>query len=285
VRVCDNYSLMVLNDGQPTFISASGQASSTIDLTIASRDLGLLSSVSTLRDLHGSDHFPVSISVAKASPSSYKFSNRLNLTGKQLISLHGSLAAEFPRFQSSIPSSAASLDLLQTYEMFCSFLSKHISLFFPQGILPPRKKLLSSKKLSFPWWNSTCDEAVEHRRTLLRLYKASPSLDNWLAFKRGNTQCRKVLRREKRREWRLLCSEFSFKTPTAAIWRFMRAYKNKSFSSEGPPLDEESKINAQDQLLSKLCPPSCLHSVSQFLANQESVDSLNDPIGWIDSPF
>jgi len=36
MRACNAHSLIVLNDGSPTFISSSGHASSNIDLSIAS---------------------------------------------------------------------------------------------------------------------------------------------------------------------------------------------------------------------------------------------------------
>jgi len=285
MRACDAYSMTVLNDGSSTFISSSGHASSIIDLSIASRDLALLALANTLQDLHGSDHFPISISIASASPSMSSFSNRLNLTDRHLVALHSRLISELSRFRSSIADLDASSNPLQAYEMFCSFLTDNISSFFPQGTLPLRRKAILVKKSPSPWWNTTCAEAVESRRTLLRLYKASPSLDNWLAYKSSNTQCRRILRREKRKGWRLLCSEFTYKTPTAAIWKFMRAYKNKSFGSASAFMDDDSKIKAQDQLLAKLCPPSCLHFGSSLPPSDDSVTSQNNPLGWIDDPF
>jgi len=102
MRACDTPSLIILNDGSPTFISSSGHASSNIDLSIASRDLGLLALANTLQDLHGSDHFPVSISIASASPSMSSFSNRLNFIDKHLVALHSRLVSELTRFRSSI---------------------------------------------------------------------------------------------------------------------------------------------------------------------------------------
>jgi len=285
MRACDAHSMVVINDGSSTFISSSGHASSVIDLTIASRDLGLLATANTLRDLHGSDHYPVSVSIVNASPSRYCFSNRLNFTDKHLVALHSRLVSELPRFLTSISAVDVSSNPLHAYDTFCSFLTDNISTFFSQGTLLPRRKVIPANKSPSPWWNSKCAEAVESRSTLLRLYKASPSLENWLAYKRGNMQCRKILRRKKRKGWRLLCSEFSFKTPTAAIWRFMRAYKNKSLRSVDAFMDDDSKIRAQDQLLEKLCPPSCLHLDPSLPANLESETSQNNPIGWIDNPL
>jgi len=43
LRACDAHNLVILNDGAPTFLSSTGTSSSAIDLSISSRDLGLLS--------------------------------------------------------------------------------------------------------------------------------------------------------------------------------------------------------------------------------------------------
>jgi len=158
-------------------------------------------------------------------------------------------------------------------------------LYFPFFPVESKKKPVSCFRSPTPWWNDTCAGAVESRRILLRIYKSSPSLDNWLAFKRENLHCRRILRREKKKGWKLLCSGFSHKTPTAAIWKFIRAYKNKSLSSDCPPEDDQSKTQAQDLLLSKLCPPSCLHSNFPSLESLKRSDSPSSPYAWIDQPF
>jgi len=133
VSACEAHNIIVLNDGLPTFISSSDQASSTIDLSIASRNFGLLASVSTLQDLYGSDHFPVSIFIANTSSSRYRFSNKFNLSDKQLASLYSRLSMDSSRFHSYISSSVTSMNPLQKYEKFCTFLSDIISLHFSPG--------------------------------------------------------------------------------------------------------------------------------------------------------
>jgi len=188
-----------MNDGQPTFISSSSHSRSSIDLSISSRDLRLLASSSTLQDLHGSDHFPVSVTVAETFSSTFLFTNRIPLTSRQLSALHTKLTLETHKFNSLISSLSPPSNSLHKYELFCSLLTDTISSFFPQKTLPSQKRLLARNRLPTPWWNSVCAEAVENRRTLLRLYKANPSWDNWTAFKRGNVLCRKTLKREKRR--------------------------------------------------------------------------------------
>jgi len=189
----------------------TGTSSSAIDLSISSRDLGPLSFSNTLPDLYGSDqHYSISISISRTNPSSFRYVHRLNLSEPQLSTLYCRLLNNIPKFRSLI--SSTPLHPLRKYDLFCSFLLETVSSLFPSGILPPKKRPISSNSSPSPWWNSSCVEAVDQRRTLLRIYKADPSLDNWLAYKRGNNQCRRILRREKRRGWRQLCSDFSFKT-------------------------------------------------------------------------
>jgi len=65
----------------------------------------------------------------------------------------------------------------------------------------------------------------------------------------------------------------------------MRAYKNKSLSPDSSPLDDELKAAAQDQLLSKLCPPSCLQPTYPSSERLESANSPHSPFVWFDDPF
>jgi len=149
VRACDAHNLIVLNDGLP-ILSASRVMLALLSTCPSLLDIRLLASVSTLQDLHGSDHFSVFQYFAGTSPSMYKFSNRLNLSDKQLASFYSRLALETSKFYSLIFSPSTLLNRLQKYEKFCSLLSDTVSLFYFHGIFPPRKKLISSKKITFP---------------------------------------------------------------------------------------------------------------------------------------
>jgi len=46
---------------------------------------------------------------------------------------------------------------------------------------------------SAPWWNHRCADAVEQRSTMCRIYKANASWDNWISYRKCNTQCQKTL--------------------------------------------------------------------------------------------
>jgi len=285
LRACDAHNLVIMNDGHPTFLSSSGHFSSSIDLSICSRALSLLASSITLLDLHGSDHFPISVTLAETSPATFLFTNRIPLSSKLLDVLHLKLISAYPKFIALILSSSPPLNPLQKYDLFCSFLMDTLSSLFHKGVLPPQKKLLPHNRIPSPWWNHTCAEAVEKRSTLLRLYKANPTWDNWSAYKRGNVLCRRTLKREKRKGWLQLCSEFTHKTPTSDIWRFIRAYKNKSFFSSNSSADYRANSEARDLTLGKLCPPSCLHN-NVLPSNSPDIPVSSDhPFALLGNPF
>jgi len=140
LRAYDSHSLIILNDDAPTFLSSSDTSNSSIDLSISSRDLRLFSSASTLPDLHGSDHYPISISITKTSPAPFRYAHKLNLSDPQLSFLHCRLINDTPKFRSSILHSPTPLHSLRKYDLFCSLLLETVSSLFPSGFLPPKKK-------------------------------------------------------------------------------------------------------------------------------------------------
>jgi len=144
---------------------------------------------------------------------------------------------------------------------------------------------LPGNRLPSPWWNHTCAEAIEKRSALLRMYKSNPSWDNWIAYKHEKALCRKTLKREKRNGWKQLCSEFTYKTPTPDIWRFIKAYKNKSLSYSNSSADYNASLEAQDLLLGKLCPPSCLHKTDLISVTPDNADPPENPFAFLDNPF
>jgi len=87
IRAYNAHGMVILNEGSSNFISFSGSASSTIDLSIASRNLAIYCSHYGIQS-SCSDHFPINITVLETKPSFYRFSHRLNLSESQLASLH-----------------------------------------------------------------------------------------------------------------------------------------------------------------------------------------------------
>jgi len=187
-RVCDAYHLVIANDSSATFLSSPSSSSSVIDLSIVSRSLALLVDTSTIQDLHGSDHFPIRVTVRNTCSSYFRFSYKYHFTIAQLSLLQARLIMETPKFLEEL-TSQSSLDPIQKYKRFCALLREIVSSILTSNFTSPHRKRVSHTRTPAPWWNDRCAEAVEHRRTLRRIYKANPSWNNCIVYKRGNTQC------------------------------------------------------------------------------------------------
>jgi len=135
----------------------------------------------------------------------------------QLSSLYFRLLNDIQRYNNLSSLSFSFHSPLQEYDHFCFFLEDSIASLFPSGLSPPEKKFIPRSKQPTPWWNHASEEAVNHRQALLRIYKFSFTLDSWTVYRHESAHCRKALKKEKRLGWKLLCSEFLHKTPTAEI--------------------------------------------------------------------
>jgi len=280
-------NVVVLNDGSSTHIAHPGFSDSIIDLTFATRELAILCETITESDSRGSDHFPINILIGEVAPSSGRFCYKYNLNKKQLVALHCILDRESTRFEEELSSPQSTLDPITKYNTFVIFLKESIELIVPKRPSGSTKRRnLAGFPTPAPWWNKKCSEAVEARRNLCRIYKASPTLDNWTEFRRETARCRRVLKREKRLGWKNLCSSFSSKTPTPAIWKFIRSYKKKSLARGHVAVDDNETIKLQNTIIDKLCPPSCLHLNYRTLEEMKVSDQQqNNPHLWMDEQF
>jgi len=131
--------LVIMNDGQPTFLSSPNFSSSVIDLFIASKPLAPLINQETYQDLYGSDTNPVRISICNTHPSTYRFSFKYHLSPSQLSFIQGRLVLRAPSLRDEL-FSQASLSPVQKYECFCTALNEVVSLVFDSKKYLPLKK-------------------------------------------------------------------------------------------------------------------------------------------------
>jgi len=168
-QACDAHHLVIMNDGSPTFQPSPNVAPSVIDLSIASRPLAILINQETSSDLHGSDHFPIMITIRDTYPTTYRFSHRHHLSPDQLSLTQDRLALRAPNLKEELSSQSAPTPI-EKYDLFCQTQNEVISSVCnpKKNFLPHRKEVLNTK-IPAPWWNSKCAEAVEHRSTMCRL--------------------------------------------------------------------------------------------------------------------
>jgi len=284
-RSCESENIVILNDGLCTHIAPPGASDSIIDLSFATRELAILCEAVTESDPRGSDHFPINILISEVVPSSRRFCYKFNLNKKQLTALYCLLDREASRFEELV-SSQTTLDPVSKYGNFVFLLTEIIGIIAPNRSFGSRKRNSGNFPAPAPWWNEKCLEAVETRRNLCRIYKTSPTLDNWVEFRRETARCRRVLKREKRLGWRNLCSSFTSRTPTTAVWRFIRSYKRKSLTRGQAAVDDREAVELQKVIIDKLSPSSCLHLSSQPLEEMKTMDlQRNNSHLWMDEQF
>jgi len=122
-RACEDYYLVIMNDGSPTFIYAPNVSSSTIDLTIASRPLAILANQVTIQDLYGSDHYPVKITLYNTYPSVYRYSFKCRLSSPQLLVVQDWLVLNASKLREEL-SSKTELTLVINLKDFVRFSMK-----------------------------------------------------------------------------------------------------------------------------------------------------------------
>jgi len=166
--------LVIMNDWRPTFLASPSFSSSIIDLSIASRPLAPLISLETYQDLHGSDHYPVRISICNTHPSTYRFSFKHHLSPSQLSLIQSRLALRASSLRDELFSQAP-LSPVQKYECFCKALNEITFLVSDSKKYLPYKKRVTKIRIPAPWWNDRCARATELCSTMCRIYKAHHS--------------------------------------------------------------------------------------------------------------
>lgn len=150
------HQLIVINNGEPTFISSAHGTTSAIDLTVVSCSLAAKLRWSIYKDTFGSDHFPIRVTSDQNTPSQrsrkrwiYKDADWISFENVILESL----------------SSHSDIDVEQLRNVIIGAAEKSI----PQssGVSKGRSEI---------WWTNEVKEKVKARRKALRkLKRLNPS--------------------------------------------------------------------------------------------------------------
>ena len=191
-RFTNKNNLCIFNDGSRTYLKPQAQHSqnptSAIDLPICTPDLALRCTWAVLPDTHGSDHYPVLISV---SPT-------LAETDQGGDSNHWVFPkADWERFAESCMAKITG-HILQDQDPLTSFDMLVISAAkdsIPRATTVPKK--------SNPWFEEECREMLRARRALDR--KVHRGAETLMSFRRTQAQARRLFTRGKKRVVDKIC--------------------------------------------------------------------------------
>ncbi|XP_025195964.1 uncharacterized protein LOC112595090 [Melanaphis sacchari] len=204
----NSLGLCVLNNRSDTHLGRPNCSNSVIDISFTSPNLIWNTSWSALDDPHGSDHFPILISI-KSDIAYQPYSNRLTFANSANIQScppqFNFNKANWQLFAQLINSSITHID-----KTTCN-MDKYNQL--TQLILDSAKEAIPLKRvnsnnypISPPWWDSSCTLAVNKRNVLFKIYRNTGSIQDLLKYRNQCASTTRLLKNKKKDSWRQFCS-------------------------------------------------------------------------------
>lgn len=217
-KIIENFidfaNLLLLNTGDPTFLSSTFGSLSALDLSLCSATLYSSIDWTILPDLYSSDHFPILIKFNNINPSI-----RVNprwLIDKADWSLFASLAS---------PPQVSPHDL--DIEEGCEAIT-NVIIGAAQAAIPMTKGM--PKRPPVPWFNDECKIAIKNRRRAYKIFSKSMTTENLIAYKKYRAICRRTFNYYKKESWKKFVSSINSTTTSAIVWNKVRKLtKNSSF--------------------------------------------------------
>jgi hypothetical protein len=203
-------NLCLYNDKTYTYIHPASGARSSIDLAMCDPSVYLDYEFSVHTDSCGSDHFPVILKAAQASPTCVP--QRWKLGRADWNGFSAACASEL-RYEKS----GCATDPVE------SFVTNLIDI--ANNTIP--KTPPHHRKISKPWFNDECKLAISQRKEALRQLVANSTQNNLSNFRALRAKARRVIRKAKRDSWRDYVSKLNTQTPLKKVWNMVRRISGK----------------------------------------------------------
>ncbi|KAL4154298.1 hypothetical protein QTP88_002120 [Uroleucon formosanum] len=215
-----------------------GSPDSAIDLSFCSPDLIWSLSWSVLDDSHGSDHFPILISITAGNHSRGTQSSDPShgAIDKSRCTFNFNKAdwASYSRLiQYSITSVPTDLPLNDSYTTFTKIIDNAAEQYIP--VKNSNQKPFPS---SLPWWNPSCTKAVKNRSQLFKRFCRSGLMTDFLNYQNCCAATTHLLKDAKRMAWKKFCSSLNPSTSKHILWSTAKRYKNCISPSNRPTNDD-----------------------------------------------
>ena len=230
--------LCILNNGSPTHIGRPGSPDSAIDLSLCSPDLSWLSSWSVLNDPHGSDHFPILISVYSQLSSTNSLSSSPNFNSASISTKFFNFnKADWASFslqiQNSISSLSNNIPSVNSYSTFTKIINNAAN-----SSIPIKHNNNKTYPPSPPWWNSSCSDAVKKRSLLFKTFRRSGAMVDFFNYRNACALTTRHLKNEKRNAWKNFCSSLKPSSSTHYLWNTAKRFKKCVFPIHRPINDD-----------------------------------------------
>ena len=207
----------LLNDGSGTRFNIQTGTSSNLDLSICSPQLLPALSWKVDEELYGSDHFPIIISHLE-EPN--EFERRFNVK-KADWGLYRALTDLSIPLDSDVNSCVSQLE---------DVIHKAAEGSIPLTKITPGRKTV-------PWWNQSCDEARRCKKTALRKYQRTKTVQDKVALKKARALSRYTQKQSRRSGWRDFVASINIDTPMNLVYSKINRIIGKRLSQPTPCLE------------------------------------------------
>ena len=202
-------NLVILNTGEPTFLSPQGRYSH-IDLTFSDSSLVTHFNWEVHPCLYHSDHFPIIIS--SEFPSTPKSVAKKWILGK----------ADWSAFQSTLQ-----LPLqFESPSVACSEMVGRLEA--AAALSVPRTTGKVTRSVAHCWWTEACSTALKQKhRTYNRYKRHKGDMKYFIEYKKARAIFRHTILTARRTSWQSFVSAITVKTSSNEVWKKVRKLKGK----------------------------------------------------------
>lgn len=205
----NNNNINILNNCQPTRISAGTGNLSAIDLSLSSSTILPHFEWNTMPELSSSDHFPIKLTLKYTNPyEQHTRSLKWKLTNVNWDTYKAEIEKNINNLPISFPKNN---NVENTTEILSSLIHNTDSNIFKQnsytGKRPP------------PWWNQTIKHAIRNKKTSFNKFKSTNDLNDFIDFKKNKALVRYLIKNEKKKSWIKFTSNLNSKELTTNIWK------------------------------------------------------------------
>lgn len=261
VKVFDDNNLVSLNTGEPTRVACPPIASSALDISLCTSNLGLACSWQVINDPHGSDHLPIIIT--------YHLLNDVPAPAPVSINLIKNIV--WDEYTQLVSRAAFITEEPEMYHY--EQLVAHIKNSAIQAQSKPIANFrYPSKHVPKVWWTQELNDRYTHKREAFRVFKRIGGRNEFLNYKKKEAEFKRLKKQLKTQKWREYCSTLNKDTPLSAMYSMAKKFRG-CISNRNMRSDEW----IQD-FISKLAPPTSQNQYPNY-------NAANTDPSMFDAPF
>ena len=93
------------------------------------------------------------------------------------------------------------------------------------------------KKTPTSWWNDECNKAILDKKNGLKTLRKTRLPEDLIKYKRACAIARKIINKEKRKDWEQLCNEMNPQTNTKKVWNKIKRIEKTRTKNNIPVLE------------------------------------------------